>query len=118
MNNLQSLSYYLPELILITVIISGIIYDLFIAKEESYKVGFVLLVGLLVVAIAIFFQNNEVTSLFTSSVVHDPFSRFFKLIIILTTIFVSVVSLKSGELKSYRKGEYFTLLGIIVFGLF
>ena len=118
MNNLQSLSYYLPELILTTVIISGIIYDLFIAKEESYKVGFVLLVGLLVVAIAIFFQNNEVTSLFTSSVVHDPFSRFFKLIIILTTIFVSVVSLKSGELKSYRKGEYFTLLGIIVFGLF
>jgi NADH-quinone oxidoreductase subunit N len=36
----------------------------------------------------------------------------------LATIFVSIVSLQSGELKDYRKGEYFTLLGIIVFGLF
>ena len=36
----------------------------------------------------------------------------------MATIFVSIVSLQSGELKDYRKGEYFTLLGIIVFGLF
>jgi len=118
MNNLQSLSYYYPELILVGVILCGIIYDLFIDKSKSGNVGIFLVFGLIIVAISILLQDNKVTSLFTDSIVKDPFSQFFKLLIILATIFVSIVSLKNDELKIYRKGEYFTLLGIITFGLF
>jgi len=118
MNNLQSLSYYYPELILVGVILCGIIYDLFIDKSKSGNVGIFLVFGLIIVAISILIQDNKVTSLFTDSIVKDPFSQFFKLLIILATIFVSIVSLKNDELKIYRKGEYFTLLGIITFGLF
>jgi NADH-quinone oxidoreductase subunit N len=70
------------------------------------------------VAGAICLQDDTVTTLFTNSIVLDPFASFFKLLIVLATILVSVVSLQSGELSEYRKGEYFTLLGIIVFGLF
>ena len=118
MTNLQSLSFYYPELILTVVILGAIIYDLTIHQSESGKVGWVLIAGLIAVAGAICFQEKRVTTLFTDSIVLDPFASFFKLIIILATIFVSIVSLQSGELKEYRKGEYFTLLGIIVFGLF
>ena len=118
MTNLQSLSFYYPELILTVVILGAIIYDLTIHQSESGKVGWVLITGLIAVAGAICFQEQRVTTLFTDSIVLDPFASFFKLIIILATIFVSIVSLQSGELKEYRKGEYFTLLGIIVFGLF
>ena len=118
MTNLQSLSFYYPELILIGVILAAIIYDLTIHKSKSGNVGWVLVAGLVVVAGAIYFQEQRVTTLFTDSIVLDPFASFFKLIVILATIFVSIVSLQSGELKEYRKGEYFTLLGIIVFGLF
>ena len=118
MTNLQSLSFYYPELILIGVILAAIIYDLTIHKSKSGNVGWVLVAGLVVVAGAIYFQEQRVTTLFTDSIVLDPFASFFKLIVILATIFISIVSLQSGELKEYRKGEYFTLLGIIVFGLF
>ena len=118
MTNLQSLSFYYPELILTVVILGAIIYDLTIHQSESGKVGWVLIAGLIAVAGAICLQDDRVTTLFTDSIVLDPFASFFKLLIILATIFVSIVSLQSGELKDYRKGEYFTLLGIIVFGLF
>ena len=119
MNNLQSLSFFYPELLLTLVILFAIIYDLLIDSSESGKVGWVLVFGLVLVAIAIWFQDSsKVTTLFTDAVVLDPFSTFFKLLIILATIFVSVVSLYSNELKDYRKGEYFYLLGIITFGLF
>ncbi len=119
MNNFQSISYYYPELILTVVILSAIIFDLFIDKTKSWKVGWVLVIGLVFVAVAVYLQNGlRVTTLFTDAVVLDPFSAFFKMIIIFATILVSVVSLHSGELSGYSKGEYFSLLGIITFGLF
>jgi NADH-quinone oxidoreductase subunit N len=118
MTNLQSLSYYYPELILSGVILGAIIYDLLIDKSKSGNVGWFLIAGLMAVAGAICLQDDTVTTLFTNAIVLDPFASFFKLLIVLATILVSVVSLQSGELSEYRKGEYFTLLGIIVFGLF
>jgi len=121
MSNFQSISYYYPELILTLVILTAIIYDLFIDKAFSGRVAWVLIVGLVIVAIAIHFQKYlpyKTTTLFTDAIVLDPFSSFFKMIVILATILVSIVSLHSGELDQYRKGEYFSLLGIITFGLF
>lgn len=118
MTNLQSLSFYYPELILTGVILTAIIYDLTIHKSKSGNVGWVLIAGLIAVAGAVCLQEDPVTTLFTDSIVLDPFASFFKLVVILATIFVSIVSLYTGELEEYRKGEYFTLLGIITFGLF
>ena len=118
MNNLQSVSLFLPEIILTVLIISVIIYDLLIDKSKSGNTGWLLSYGLLVVSFFIWKQGNITTSLFTDAVVLDPFSSFFKQIIILATILVSIVSLYSDELTKYRKGEFFTLLGIITFGLF
>ena len=118
MNNLQSLSLFFPELILTIVILVAIIYDLLIDKSKSGIIGWVLSIGLLIVAFSIWKQDNIVTTLFTDAVVLDPFASFFKLIIILATILISIVSLYSDELLNYRKGEYFSLLGIITFGLF
>ena len=118
MTNLQSLYLFYPELILTSVILISIIYDLTIDKRKSGNVGWVLVLGLIAVAGAIWLQDKKVTTLFSNSIVLDPFASFFKLIVILATIFVSIVSLQSDELKEYRKGEYFALLGIITFGLF
>ena len=118
MNNLQSISLYFPEIILTILIIAVIIYDLLIDKSKSGNTGWLLSFGLLIVSFSIWKQGNITTSLFTDAVVLDPFSSFFKQIIILATILVSIVSLYSDELTKYRKGEFFTLLGIITFGLF
>ena len=118
MNNLQSLQYYYPEILLTILILVSIIYDLFLDKSKSDRVGIVLIVGLVLIAFSVFLQDEKITSLFTNSVAKDPFSQFFKITIILSTVIVSIISLKNEELKIYRKGEYFTLLGIVTFGLF
>ena len=86
MNNLQSLSFFYPELILTGVIILAIIYDLLIDKSNSGKVGWVLIIGLVAVAGAIWMQETRATTLFTDAIVLDPFSTFFKLIVILATL--------------------------------
>jgi len=119
MNNLQSLSYYYPELLLTVVILAVIIYDLFLKSEDSGKAGWLLVFGLAAVSIAIYVQDDGITTtLFTDAIVLDPFSSFFKMVIVLATILVSIFSLYNDELNDYRKGEYFTLLGIVTFGLF
>ena len=118
MNNLQSVTLFLPEIILTILIISVIIYDLLIDRSKSGNTGWLLSFGLLIVSFSIWKQGNITTSLFTEAVVLDPFSSFFKQTIILATILVSIVSLYSDELTKYRKGEFFSLLGIITFGLF
>ncbi len=119
MNNLQSLSFFYPELFLTGLIIIAIIYDLFLDASKSDRVGWVLVSGLFIIMIILFFQDDKkITTLFSDAIVLDPFSTFFKIIIIFSTILVAIISLYSDDLNNYRKGEYFTLLGIVVFGLF
>tara|TARA_S200000501_G_scaffold190210_1_gene179109 strand:- start:102251 stop:103741 length:1491 start_codon:yes stop_codon:yes gene_type:complete len=118
MSNLQSLTFFYPELVLTFVIIISVIYDLFVNKEKSGQTGWVMIIGFVIVALAIWSQEDKTTTLFTDAIVLDPFSTFFKYLILLSTILISIVSLQSNELKLYRKGEYFSLLGIITFGLF
>ena len=119
MDNLQSLAYFYPELILTVLILACILYDLSIKKDDSSKVGWLLVAGLVIVSVAILFQGSQtITSLFSNAIVLDPFASFFKLVIILSTIFVSIFSLYNNELNEYRMGEYFTLIGIVTFGLF
>ena len=119
MDNLQSLTYFYPELILTVLILACILYDLSIKKEDSKKVGWLLVAGLVIVSASILFQDSQtITSLFSNAIVLDPFASFFKLVIILSTIFVSIFSLYNNELDEYRMGEYFTLIGIVTFGLF
>ena len=113
MNNLQSLSYFYPEILLTVVIIAVIIYDLLLKSEESGKVGWLLVFGLVLVFIAIYLQDSSlVTTLFSDAIVLDPFSTFFKVVIIIATILVAIFSIYTKELDDYRMGEYFTLLGI------
>ena len=118
MTNLQSLSYYWPELILIVFILAALITDLCLEKSRSDIIGWVLAVGLIVTSVAIWNQDGAKTTLFTDMIVLDPFASFFKFLVILSTLFVIVVSLQNREMDEYRKGEYFILLGILVFGLF
>ena len=53
MNNLQSISYFYPELILTLVILGAIIYDLFIDKDFSGRVGWVVIIGLVFVSLVV-----------------------------------------------------------------
>tara|TARA_B100000315_G_C14595801_1_gene599173 strand:- start:11425 stop:12918 length:1494 start_codon:yes stop_codon:yes gene_type:complete len=119
MNNFQSVNLFIPELILVGTIVIGIIADLFYRKDESYKVSYWVLAGLILSGLVLWLTpSGEVSTLFMNSIVLDPFSRIFKFIFILSTIFVIMMSLKSSELTNVRTGEYFVLMAAMVFGMF
>ena len=118
MNNLNSLVFFWPELLLSLTIITAILADLFYSKKDSFKVVYWSLGGMFLTYIAIRLQDIEPTSLFMGTVAHDPFSQFFKILILISTAIVMLMSLVSGELKKYRMGEYFSIMTIMTFGLF
>ena len=118
MNNLNSLVFFWPELLLSVTIITAILADLFYSKKDSFKVAYWSLGGMFLTYIAIRLQDIEPTSLFMGTVAHDPFSQFFKILILISTAIIMLMSLVSGELKKYRMGEYFSIMTIMTFGLF
>ena len=118
MNNLNSLVFFWPELLLSVTILSAILADLFYSKKDSFKVVYWSLGGMFLTYIAIRLQDIEPTSLFMGTVAHDPFSQFFKILILISTAIIMLMSLVSDELKKYRMGEYFSIMTIMTFGLF
>ena len=119
MSNLLSIKLFIPELIIVATVLIGIIADLFYSKKKSYLTGYWILGGLILALIAILLHNPQnVTTLFTDMVALDPFAVFFKLIILIATIFVVLISRYNKEFTDYRVGEYYVLLAIMVFGLF
>ena len=118
MTNFQSLSLYYPEIFLALVILVSLVQDLFLKKAQSWRVGLTVSIGLAIVALIILNQGGQPTTLFTEMVVLDPFSKFFKIIFIIATILIIISSFINLELKDYSTGEYFTLIGILTFGLF
>ena len=119
MTNLQSLEFFIPELILTITILAALITDLFVKKSKTNMIGWVLGVGLVVVALSVHnLSSVPPTTLFLDMIVIDPFSSFMKIVIILSTLLVIVASWVNDELEKYRKGEYFTIMGIMVMGLF
>ena len=119
MTNLQSLEFFIPELILTITILASLITDLFVKKSKTNMIGWVLGVGLVVVGLSVHnLSSVPPTTLFLDMIVIDPFSSFMKIVIIISTLLVIIASWVNDELKKYRKGEYFTVMGIMVMGLF
>ena len=103
MTNLQSLNFFIPEIILVITVIAALITDLFLKKSKTDFIGWVLGIGLIVVALAtINLRHVAPTTLFLDMIVIDPFSSFIKLVIILSTLLVIIASWNNDELKSYR----------------
>ncbi len=119
MSNLQSIKLFIPELIVVATVLIGVLADLLYSKKKSYLTGNWIAGGLILSLIAILLYNPQnVTTLFTNMVVFDPFAVYFKIIILIATIFVVLFSRYNKEFTDYRVGEYYILIAIMVFGLF
>ncbi|NIR49822.1 NADH-quinone oxidoreductase subunit N [candidate division KSB1 bacterium] len=118
-DNINSLSYFLPELILTGVILVLIVADLILKKERSPWTSFVALAGLIGAFVAVYQQYDLGTrSIFNNMLVVDPFALFFKLLFLASTILVIFLSIGSVELAGRQVGEYFTLIVATTLGMF
>ncbi|MEK7818867.1 MAG: NADH-quinone oxidoreductase subunit N, partial [Bacteroidota bacterium] len=113
-----NLQLFLPELILIGTILVAILADLIFKENKSVVVGFVC-AGLLSAIYFTFQQRGLNISLFSGMIVIDNFGIFFKLLTLLSTIFIVLFSFSSKEVLNTKSriGEYYTLLVALALGM-
>ncbi len=118
MDNIQSINFFIPELILVATIAFCLIIDFFLSKKNSFNVAYVALIGIILSGISLWFSSPLITtSLFLNSIVLDPFSRIFKFIFLISSFITILISLDTSELKNRSLGEYFTLITAMILGL-
>ena len=84
MDNFQSISYFLPELLIVQLALSIIILDLLSLKKW---VNVCIYVGLSFITLLLyqFTPLNESFTIFNNMLINDPFSYYFKWIILVST---------------------------------
>lgn len=123
LENIESLAYFAPEILLVVFAAAVIILDLVVKNRESEKVAYLALAGLGCSLVAIIVTHStlgtdESKNLFFGMIRLDGFAVFFKVLLLLATAATILFSLRSEELDVRLKGEYYALLLAVTFGMF
>lgn len=117
LDNVASLSYFYPELLLIGTTIAVIVLDLVITK--SFILGELSLVlvsaSLWLIAQA---PHSNGDWLFNRMLVYDSFAIFFRALIALAAVVAVWMSIGSEEVKHCEQGEYYAMLVASTLGMF
>lgn len=116
--NIQSIPYFIPELILVVFAIGAILLDLVNKGKNTERVAYLALVGVAATLIAVIATGSSEHSLFLGMIRLDSFAVFFKILILAATAVTIIFSIKSEELDPRMKGEYYALLIAVTFGMF
>jgi NADH-quinone oxidoreductase subunit N len=117
LDNLQSLHYFYPELILITAMLVVILCDITFRKLRNILNPLLTISSLL---LAIYFSVHippPAGSLFQGMLALDSFAQFFKLFLLSAGVLVVLGSLNSEELSHDHRGEFFALLLAVTLGM-
>lgn len=117
---LTSLEHFQPEVVLAISFLVAILFEV-IAPRRGSLVGLLVFAGMLVAGYFLIQQAVIVpASLFSNMVAVDPFSIFFKGVILLSALIVVSLSMISNELKEGARslGEYYALLAALTLGMF
>tara|TARA_Y100000814_G_C12346046_1_gene405651 strand:+ start:569 stop:2041 length:1473 start_codon:yes stop_codon:yes gene_type:complete len=115
-NNLVSLLSFIPELIIIIGLLSVILLEIIPGARRWI---FHTVVGSIIFAfLYMMFNPAENGTLFMNLIVVDPFSTFFKIIFLVSTLVAVLISDSSVEIKDDIKAEYYFLILVILLGLF
>ncbi len=120
----ENLQAILPEISLALTLVAIVVFDLIFIKSKKF-LPLISLIGLVVTFSFVVFQFGDPKSAFAVSgnlsfLSLDNFSAFFKLIILITTLFIVLFSMSSQEVNSCpdRHGEYYALIFGMVIGMF
>ena len=113
LGTLESLKYFLPELILVWALAVVIVVDLALKGRQDRRWGTVAIAmaGLVLAGFyTITLGDAPQGTLFTRMVVLDHFGVLLRALFILTAILVLLLSVPSRELSRLNQGEFFALL--------
>jgi NADH-quinone oxidoreductase subunit N len=115
---LRDLHLFYPELALTATLVLAILADL-IFRRTTLAVPTVVMGGFICTGLLVLGQASMNVSIFGNMLAVDPFSFFFKLVIILCSILIVIFSLGLAELNTAgrRLGEYYSLLVALTLGM-
>lgn len=116
---LQNLNSFRPELILAVTLCVAIIADL-LFRKQTLMLPAITLIGIGAALVAVCDQSHApMATLFSKMYAVDPFSIFFKALILVSGFFIVIFSTQSGELNTGKRklGEYYALLIAILLGM-
>jgi len=117
MNNLQSIQYFLPELLIVQLALSIIVLDLLSLKKWvnlCVYIGF----GCIALLLCQLSSPNDGFSIFNGMLINDSFSYYFKWIILISTFSIVLVSNYSKELDREYWVEFNALILFVLLGMF
>ena len=114
---INDLNILLPEIFLSLSIFTILMLGVFIKKSFNLILNLSLLI--IVITIAIIFNNNDTTEkIFLDSFVRDEFSNFFKILILISSLFILNTSKNFITDNKLNKFEYPIIILISILGMF
>jgi len=120
----ENLQAILPEISLALTLVAIVLFDLIFIKSKKF-LPLISIIGLIVTFSFVVLQFGDPKYAFAVSgnlsfLSLDNFSAFFKLLILITTLFIVLFSMSSQEVNSCpdRHGEYYALILGMVIGMF
>lgn len=114
-----SIGLFKPEIALLVTFVLAILFDLLFKKVKNIA-GIVAILGFIATGFYLGYQCTDGADTFSGLLVIDPFSRFFKFVILISSLIVVLMSFSSKELNKDGRsvGEYYTLILGMTFGMF
>jgi len=120
---LASLEYIKPELIITALLFLIILFDLF--YSDNVIIPYLSLIGILVSLAYVITDFHVKEPAFTLSsskaplLAIDPIGAFFKIIVLLSSVFVLISTILSSEVEKLkvRRGEFYTLILGMILGM-
>ena len=116
LSNINSLTSYLPELMILVMILIVFLYESF--KSYRQYIFTVLSAGMFSVIILMYLYNPSSNLLFEGMLVNDSLSIFLKWILVISTFSVIIISKNDNSILDDIKSEYYAMLLIILLGMF
>jgi len=116
MNNLESLKYFLPEIVLVGGMLLVILFDLMVSFRKAIPYLVLWLLGVVFFISANMLVQGVDATLFEGLIRLNGFTLFFKLLFTLATGLTILFSLTAQ--KNHQGVEYYALLLISTLGLF
>ncbi|MCX6152812.1 MAG: NADH-quinone oxidoreductase subunit N [Candidatus Kapabacteria bacterium] len=115
----KSVGLFAPETALTVTFLLAIVADLIFRRSRNVT-GFIALLGFIATGALLMSNSSTSAFAFNSTYAIDPFANFFKLLILITSYLIVVISFFSAELYhgNRKLGEYYTLIIGMTFGMF
>ncbi len=114
---MNSLLALVPLLVIVFAALLVLILEVFIKRDNKDYLAYVSLISLVGCAFVCILFWNQAYSYFNENLILDNFSLFFTFILVITTGFVILLSMKYIALQDANYGEYYSLLLLALSGV-